>query len=80
MNDDIIRAQEERNAFLLKYRTTTVDGHPTFDLDRYYRDMPTEELVALRARTIWSLDQYPHFGTHYYRGLVDYLDEIIGER
>lgn len=36
--------------FLLKYRTTTPEGHPTFDNEKYYNDMATDEMVALRDK------------------------------
>ncbi len=70
----------ERKAFLLKYRTTTPDGHPTFDNERYYNDMPTEEMVALRDKTVKDLERNPNFGTVFYSNFVEYLNKKLESR
>jgi hypothetical protein len=70
----------ERKAFLLKYRTTTPSGHPTFDNDRYYNDMPTDEMVALRDKTVAELKRHPDFGTKFYTEFVEYLNNILDKR
>ena len=67
----------ERKAFLLKYRTTTPDGHPTFDNERYYNDMPTDEMVALRDKTVEDLKRNPNFGTVFYSNFVEYLNKKL---
>lgn len=64
----------------LKYRTLTKDGYPTFDLEMYYNDMPTEKLIELRDKTIASLQRYPDFGTQFYTDFVAYLNGKIYER
>ena len=66
--------------FLLKYRTTTPDGHPTFDNEKYYSDMPTDEMVALRDKTVADLERNPNFGTKFYTEFVEYLNEKLKER
>jgi hypothetical protein len=70
----------ERKAFLLKYRTTTPDGHPTFDNERYYNDMPTDEMVALRDKTVKDLERNPNFGTEFYSNFVEYLNKKLAMR
>lgn len=70
----------ERKAFLLKYRTTTIDGHPTFDNERYYNDMPTDEMVALRDKTVKDLERNPNFGTVFYSNFVEYLNKKLESR
>lgn len=77
---ELNRIQEERNAFLQKYRTVTLDGYPTFDLERYYNDMPLDEMQQLRDRTVNSLEKYPDFGTVFYTQFVEYLNRKIDER
>ena len=67
----------EREAFLKKYRTTTAEGYPTFDLEQYYDDMPTEEMVALRDKTVADLKRNPDFGTVYYSNFVEYLNKKL---
>jgi hypothetical protein len=70
----------ERKAFLLKYRTTTPEGHPTFDNERYYNDMPTDEMVALRDKTVADLKRNPDFGTKFYSDFVEYLNKKLDMR
>jgi hypothetical protein len=70
----------ERKAFLLKYRTTTPEGHPTFDNERYYNDMPTDEIVALRDKTVADLKRNPEFGTQFYTNFVEYLNKKLDMR
>lgn len=70
----------ERKAFLMKYRTTTPEGYPTFDLEKYYADMPTEEMVALRDKTVDDLKRNPDFGTRFYSDFVEYLNKILAGR
>lgn len=79
MNNQIAKNQEERNAFLMKYRTTTLDGHPTFDFDRYYDDMPTDEMVALRNKTADDIER-SGFAVEFYSNFIAYLDRKINER
>ncbi len=70
----------ERQAFLLKYRTTTPEGHPTFDLERYYNDMSTEDMVALRDKTVGDLKRHPDFATRFYTEFVEYLNKKLESR
>ncbi len=70
----------ERKAFLLKYRTTTPEGHPTFDNERYYNDMPTDEMVVLRDKTVADLKRNPEFGTQFYTNFVEYLNKKLDMR
>ena len=74
------RNEQERDAFLKKYRTVTLDGYPTFDLERYYNDMDLAELTQLRDRTAASLKKYPDFGTEFYTQFLEYLNRKIYER
>ena len=70
----------EREAFLLKYRTTTPEGHPTFDLEKYYTEMPTDEMVALRDKTVSDLERNPDFATKFYTEFVEYLNKKLETR
>jgi len=70
----------ERKAFLMKYRTTTPDGHPTFDNEKYYNDMPTDEMIALRDKTVADLKRNPDFGTQFYSNFVEYLNKKLEAR
>jgi hypothetical protein len=72
--------QEKREAFLLKYSTTTPSGHRTFDQERYYNDMPTEEMVALRDKTVADLIRSPGFATEFYTNFVEYLNKKLEAR
>jgi hypothetical protein len=70
----------EREAFLKKYRTATPEGHPTFDLEKYYDDMSTDEMVRLRDKTLADLKRNPNFGTKFYTEFADYLTKKIETR
>ena len=70
----------ERKTFLLKYRTTTPEGYATFDNERYYNDMPTEEMMALRDKTVADLKRNPDFGTEFYGNFVEYLNKKLKDR
>ncbi len=67
----------DREAFLKKYSTTTPSGHRTFDNERYYNDMPTDEMVALRDKTVADLKRHPDFGTKFYTEFVEYLNKKL---
>lgn len=69
-----------RNEELERYRTVTKDGHPTFDLERYYNEMSTEDLIKQRDKTIASLEKYPDFGPQFYTNFIVYLNEKIDQR
>lgn len=70
----------ERKALLLKYRTTTPEGYPTFDLERYYNDMTTEDIVILKNLTDEGLKKHPDFGTVFYTEFSKYLNKKLEER
>lgn len=70
----------ERREFLSKFRTKTLDGHPTFDLELYYNTQPIEDLVALRDKTLRDLETNPNFGTEFYTDFAEYLQKKIQER
>lgn len=80
MSLEIERNQAKRNAFLKKFRTTTKDGYPTFDLEAYYNSLTTSELTMLRDKTAESLERYPEFGAEFYSDFVEYLNRKIDER
>lgn len=70
----------KRQEELLKFRTTTKDGHPTFDLEKYYDSLSTPELEERLRFTVESLERYPNFGTKFYSEFADYLRNKISER
>ena len=80
MEFDAKKHDEERRAFLAKFRKLTPEGYPTFDQDKYYDLLPTEELVALRDKTVSDLERSPNFGTEFYSNFVVYLNKRIEAR
>lgn len=75
-----LELQEQREAFLKKYSTTTPTGHRTFDNEKYYNEMPTEEMVALRNKTVADLERHPEFATAFYTNFVEYLNKKLEAR
>jgi len=63
-----------REAELKRYRTYVWSNgirHPTFDMERFYSEMSTEEMIALRDKTVRDLERSPNFATSFIPGLVD---------
>lgn len=74
---------EKRDAKLLRYRTyiqTSGITHPTFDQERYYTEMSTEVMLALRDKTVRDLEKDPPFAPKFYTEFVEYLDRKLAER
>jgi hypothetical protein len=72
-----------RGAELKRYRTyIQASGltHPTFDTERYYTEMSTEEMAALRDKTVRDLERNPDFATRFYTEFVEYLNRKLVER
>ena len=72
-----------RNQQLKRYRTYIWSSgirHATFDMERYYREMPTGEMIALRDKTIQDLQQVPPFATKFYGEFVEYLNGWLVRR
>jgi hypothetical protein len=42
--------------------------------------MPTDEMVALRDKTIKDLERHPDFGTVFYSNFVEYLNKKLESR
>lgn len=80
MKFDAKKYDEERREFLAKFRKLTPEGYPTFDQDKYYDSLPTEELVSLRDKTVSDLERNPDFGTKFYSDFVVYLNKRIEAR
>lgn len=70
----------KRQEELKRFRTTTKDGHPTFDLEAYYDSLSTPELEERLRFTVESLARYPNFGTRFYLEFADYLRSKISKR
>ena len=71
------------NAERKRYRTYVwASGvtHPTFDLERYYTEMSTLEMTALRDKTVKDLERNPNFATEFYSAFVEYLNRKLAER
>ena len=64
----------------MKFRTTTKDGYPTFDLEKYYDSLSTSELEQRLRSTLEGLERNPNFGTKFYTDFADYLRNKISER
>ena len=74
---------KKRDAELKRYRTYIQAGgttHPTFDQERYYTEMSTQEMTALRDKTVEGLKRHPDFGTKFYTEFVEYLNLKLAER
>lgn len=74
---------KKRDAELKRYRTYVwANGlrHPTFDMERYYTELSTNEMIALRDRTIKNLERSPDFAPKFYGEFVEYLNRKLAER
>jgi len=74
---------KQREAELKRYRTYIQSSgitHSTFDLERYYTEMSTKEMTALRDKTVRDLERHPNFGTRFYTEFVEYLNRKLAER
>ena len=72
-----------REAELKRYRTyIQASGitHPTFDMERYYTEMPTKVMTALRDKTVKDLERNPNFAAKFYTEFVEYLNHKLSER
>ncbi len=72
-----------REAERLRYRTYIQAGgstHPTWDMEKYYIEMPTRTMTALRDKTVRDLERNPNFATKFYTEFVEYLDRKLAER
>lgn len=72
-----------REAELKRYRTYIWSSgmrHATFDMERYYTEMSTEEMIALRDKTVQGLEQSPNFAPKFYGEFVEYLNCKLAER
>lgn len=73
----------KRDAELKRYRTyiwASGIRHATFDQERYYTEMSTEAMTALRDKTVQDLVRNPDFGTKFYTEFVEYLNRKLAER
>ena len=74
---------KKRDAELKRYRTyiqTNSITHPTFDQERYYTEMSTKEMTALRDKTVRDLERNPNFATKFYTEFAGYLNGKLAER
>ena len=72
-----------REAELRRYRTyieSSGHRHPTFDQERYYTEMPTREMTALRDKTVRDLERNPNFAPQFYGKFVQYLNKKLAQR
>ena len=72
-----------REAELKRYRTYIQSSgitHPTFDSERYYTEMSTQAMTALRDKTIKDLERSPDFAPKFYGEFVEYLNCKLSER
>ena len=79
----ISTGSKKRDAELKRYRTYIwANGlrHPTFDMERYYTEMSTKEMIALRDITVQKLESHPHFAPKFYGEFVEYLNMKLAER
>lgn len=74
---------KERDSELKRYRTyiwASGIRHATFDMERYYTEMSTEEMTALRDKTVRDLEKDPPFAPKFYGEFVQYLNEKLAQR
>lgn len=74
---------KKRDAELKRYRTYIwANGlrHPTFDMERYYTELSTQEMTALRDKTVRDLQKDPPFAPKFYGEFVEYLNLKLAER
>lgn len=74
---------KQREAELKRYRTyiwASGIKHPTFDQERYYTEMSTLEMTALRDKTVKDLERNPDFAPKFYGNFVEYLNRKLAER
>ena len=74
---------KQRDAFLKRYRTYIHSSgitHPTFDMEGYYNEMSTEEMISLRDKTVKDLERSPDFAPKFYGEFVEYLNCKLAER
>ena len=72
-----------RDVELKRYRTyIQANGveHPTFDQERYYTEMSTKDVMALRDKTVRDLERSPDFAPKFYGEFVEYLNQKLAER
>lgn len=78
-----LTGSKKRDAELKRYRTyVQASGiqHATFDKERYYNEMSTREMTALRNKTVKDLERNPNFATKFYTEFVEYLNIKLAER
>ena len=78
-----LTGSKKRDAELLRYRTyIQASGitHSTFDQERYYNEMSTEEMKSLRDKTVKDLEKNPNFAAKFYTEFVEYLNRKLSER
>jgi len=74
---------KQREAELKRYRKYIQSNgitHPTFDMERYYTEMSTEAMTALRDKTVKDLERNPDFAPKFYGDFVEYLNRKLAER
>jgi hypothetical protein len=74
---------KQREAELKRYRKYIQSSgitHPTFDMERYYTEMSTEAMTALRDKTVKDLERNPDFAPKFYGDFVEYLNRKLAER
>ena len=77
---DIERLTKEQEEFLKEFRTTTLDGFPTFDLDKYYNSLHTVELEKMYFDNEAYRKKHPNIGTVLYANFSEYLAKLIHAR
>lgn len=79
----ISSGSKKRDAELKRYRTYIQSNgitHPTFDMEKFYTEMSTKEMIALRDKTIQSLKRSPDFAPKFYGEFVEYLNHKLSQR
>lgn len=74
---------KKRDAEIKRYRTYIQSSgitNPTFDTERYYTEMSTREMTALRDKTVRDLERSPDFAPKFYGEFVEYLNRKLAER
>jgi hypothetical protein len=49
-------------------------------MERYYTEMSTQSMTALRDKTVRDLERNPNFAPKFYGAFVEYLNQKLDER
>ena len=72
--------QEAERLRYLTYIQASGSLHPTWNMEKYYTEMSTRTMTALRDKTVKDLERNPNFAAKFYTEFVEYLNSKLSER